>query len=250
MPIPPNIIANADDLGLNQSVNRSILHCFEQGYINSTSLLTNTVYFEETVNMIHENPSMHNIGVHVNLAEFKPVTNFDQHFFLDENGNWDFGKVNKKLKFIDKQAREAFSKEIFAQVDKVLANHIPITHLDSHCHIHTLPFFFNLFVKAAKYYKLKLRLAQTYYEGSSVNFLYRQFINNLVKLNGNNYSDLVETMDYFLKNGKNTPINKSIEIVLHPDFDSSGRLTDHYDNMSVTEWIEYFTNYHQLGDHR
>jgi predicted glycoside hydrolase/deacetylase ChbG (UPF0249 family) len=247
MPIPPNIIANADDLGLNQSVNESILHCFEEGYINSTSFLTNTTHFEETVNLIHRNPAMHNIGVHVNLAEFKPVTDFKQYLFLNEDGNWNFSKVNRKLNFLSKPDKDAFSKEIFAQIDKALDSGITLTHLDSHCHIHTLPAFFNLFVKAAKHYKLKLRLAQTYYEGNSMNFLYRQFINKLVKLNKNNYSDYVETMDYFLKNEKNASLNKSIEIVLHPDFDPSGKLIDHYDSTSIVEWIKYFTSY-QLND--
>ena len=242
MPVAPNIIANADDLGLRQSVNKAILQCFDQRYINSASFLTNTAYFEETVNLIHENQSMCNIGVHVNLAEFKPVTNFKQYSFLDEEGNWDFKKVNKKLKFLNREEKGAFLKEIYAQVDKALSSKIPVTHLDSHCHIHTLPFFFDLFMETAKYYKLKLRLAQTYYEGKLMNFTYRKFINNRLKSSNHNYSYYVETVDYFLKSRNRARTNKSIEVILHPDYDISGKLTDHFDNTSVSEWISYLKN--------
>ncbi|MEO6851341.1 MAG: ChbG/HpnK family deacetylase [Mucilaginibacter sp.] len=239
MLIPPNIIANADDLGLSQTVNKAILNCFDQSYINSASFLTNTPYFQETVNLIHENKSMRNIGVHVNLAEFKPVTNFKQYDFLDEDGNWNFKKVNKKFSLFNKESRDAFRKEIHEQIDKALSCKIPITHLDSHCHIHTLPSFFNLFTETAKHYNLKLRLAQTYYEGNTVNFLYRKLINNLLKLNNSNYSNYVETVDYFLKTRNDKSGNGSIEIVLHPDLAQDGKLTDHFDNTSVPGWVNY-----------
>ncbi len=52
MRVPNNIIANADDLGYNFCVNKAILHCFERGYINSTSLMTTTPSFNETADLI------------------------------------------------------------------------------------------------------------------------------------------------------------------------------------------------------
>src|SRR5436305_1325309 len=105
MLIPPNIIANADDLGLNSSVNQGILLCFERGYVNSTSLLTNTAKFEEAAEMICENRSMHNIGVHINLADGKPVTNFSEHSFLSVEGNWNISRVKKKIHFLSAAGR-------------------------------------------------------------------------------------------------------------------------------------------------
>ena len=244
MSIPLGIIANADDLGLNQSVNQAILYCFDHGYINSTSFLTNTVYFEETVDLIHKNPSIQNIGVHVNLAEGKPVSRFDHYYYLDKDGNWDFEKLNKKINFSNKEVRVSILREIFAQIEKALSNKIPINHLDSHCHLHTMPHFYSLFVEAARHYKLKLRLAQTYYEGNILNFSYRKVINSLLKLSDNNYSDYFENVDFFLKR-KSTPANKVIEIMLHPDFNPQGELTDHVDDMATTEWIKYLTQARQ-----
>ena len=74
--IPDYIIANADDLGYSHSVNKAILYCFEHGYINSASLMTNTGFFDEAVSMIKENPVIRNIGVHIDLAEGKPDNRF------------------------------------------------------------------------------------------------------------------------------------------------------------------------------
>jgi predicted glycoside hydrolase/deacetylase ChbG (UPF0249 family) len=235
----PNIVPNADDLGLSPSINRAILYCFEQGYINSTSFLTNTIYFEDTVKLIKMNPSIRNIGVHVDLAEGKPVSNFNHHSFLDSEGNWDFTKTNKKISFPKKEEKKAFIGEIFAQIEKALDYNIVVTHLDSHCHLHNLPAFIFLFIEAAKKYNLKLRPALSYYEAKPINFLYRKLVNSIIMANNNNYTDYVESISYFLENKKVPVSTKILEIVLHPDFDASGSLTDHVDCMAINKWIDF-----------
>ncbi len=232
-----NVIANADDLGLNPSVNSAILFCFNNGIINSTSLMTNTYYYDATVKFIHENQSIINIGVHVNLAEGKPVTNFAADFYLDNNGNWDISKTNKKILIFNKHTITAFKGEIFAQIDKAISSNVSINHLDSHYHLHTLPGFYQIFMEAAKYFKLKLRLSQTYNEGNQFKFLYRRFINNQIIKNNLNYSYHFETASHFtLTRDSKIPV-KMVEVMLHPDFDASGNLTDHYDAVEMERWF-------------
>ena len=158
MYIPNNLIVNADDLGLNLSVNKAILFCYTHGYINSTSLLTNTIYWDDTIDLIYNNPFIKNIGVHINFAEDKPITNFSHQAYLDECGNWDLRNTRKILNYFDAATKLSFLKEIYAQIDKALSSKISITHLDSHYHLHTQPCFYKLFLQAAKHYKLKLRL--------------------------------------------------------------------------------------------
>ena len=94
MSIPNHIIANADDLGLDTSVNAAILNCFQRGYINSTSLMTNMGGFDEAADLIHSMPVIKNVGVHINLAEGKPLTNIDSRY-LDADGNWDVYKTKR-----------------------------------------------------------------------------------------------------------------------------------------------------------
>ncbi len=237
--IPTQIIVNADDIGLKPSVNKAILYCFEQGYINSTSLLTNMGCFNDTVEFIHQNPVIKNIGLHGNLAEGKPVTNFSQQQFLDADGNWDIDKTGNRLLVLNKDAKTAFLKEINAQMERALAAKIKIDHIDSHLHLHTLPAFYNLFIGVAQRHNLKLRLAQTYRERSYLKFYYRKYINNKIKALDINYSDYFVTVEEFLKNNTKFSDDNKIEIMVHPDFDSSGKLFDHVGANSIENWISY-----------
>ncbi|MFA6085496.1 ChbG/HpnK family deacetylase [Mucilaginibacter sp.] len=237
MPIPGNVLANADDLGLNASVNKAILHCFEEGYINSASVLTNTIGFQESVQLIHTSSCMHNLGVHVNLAEGRPLTNINRRY-LDAEGNFDIVKTGKKLNFFNNEDKQGFIKEIHAQINLAIANKLPVIHLDSHYHLHTLPGFYKLFIKTARHFNLKLRLAQTYKENSYVKFLYRQYINRIIVNNKLGYSTYFETVDKFLAK-QNGHQNNFVEIMLHPDFDLEGNITDHFDKDSMLNWINF-----------
>ena len=238
MPIPGNVLANADDFGLNTNVNKAIVYCFEQGYINSTSLLTNTAGFDDSVQLIHKTAIIKNVGVHINLAEGKPLTDMDS-YYLDVNGNWDIDKTNRKINILSSKGKKAFLTEIYTQINKALDHNIHITHLDSHFHLHTLPCFYKLFMIAAKAFKLKIRLAQTYQEDSYYKFLYRRYINKLIISDKINYSSYFETVSRYLKNKHQ---NKMVEVMLHPNFDESGNLTDHVDKEAMDNWICFMKN--------
>ncbi|MBS1531719.1 MAG: ChbG/HpnK family deacetylase [Bacteroidetes bacterium] len=238
MRIPEHIIANADDLGFDSNVNAAILASFERGYINSTSLMTNMAGFEEAAELIHSKPAIKNIGIHVNLAEGKPLTNV-RGDFLDADGNWDVYKTNKVTARLNVAAKTNFMKEIDAQVNKALSQKIPISHLDSHLHLHTLPCFYKLFLTAAKQHKLKLRLAQTYNEGSVLKYYYRKYINSLFRKNGLGYTDRFETVERCLEHYTGTKPRLLTEVMFHPRFDEAGDLTDNFDPAAFRNWLEY-----------
>ena len=241
MLIPTNIIANADDFGLDSAINKGILRCFEKGYINSTSLMTNTEAFDEAVNLIHENPSVINIGLHINLAEGKPATNFTRTEYLDKNGNFNFKKINNPLNILNAGTKAAFYKEITSQLDRALSNKVQISHIDSHCHLHTLPCFYPLFLQTAKQYKLKIRLAQSYNEGNFLKLYFRKYINNKFRQSNLNYSAYFETVEYFLKTRvkPETSRNETVELMLHPYIDQNGALKDHFDEGSLRDWLAF-----------
>jgi len=238
MRIPDNILANADDLGYDPAVNSAIRYCFEHDYINSSSLMTNMNGFEEAATLIHENSAIKNIGIHVNLAEGKPLTNVTGNYF-DSEGNWDVYKTNRVSNTLGTAGKIAFLKEINAQIEKALTEKIPILHLDSHLHLHTLPCYYKLFLTAAKQHNLKLRLAQTYREGSHLKYYYRKYINSLFRKNNLAYSDRFETLDKFFKNSNQSATKGTVEIMLHPWYDQSGELTDHYDPETMKKWITF-----------
>jgi predicted glycoside hydrolase/deacetylase ChbG (UPF0249 family) len=241
MLIPQNIIVNADDIGLNPSVNQAILYSYQQGYINSTSLLTNMDYFNQAVDLIHQHPEIVNIGLHGNFAEGKPVTDFKARHFLTANGSWDINKTNNVLLFLNADSKAAFVSELNAQIEKALAANVKISHLDSHLHLHTLPAFLGIYITAAKKYGLKLRLAQTYREGSYIKYLYRKFINGKIKSFGLARSAFFETVDKFLADTARNFNGQPIEIMVHPDFQPQGELFDHVDTTSMDKWTSFLT---------
>ncbi|TWR27601.1 ChbG/HpnK family deacetylase [Mucilaginibacter pallidiroseus] len=235
--IPNNTIINADDLGLNKTINLAILKSFELGIINSSSLIVNMGGFNEAVELIKSNRCMQGIGIHVNLAEGRPLI-FNDAKFIDENGFWNINATNKATAFLNARNRKSFLEEIRAQIVQGINTGLSFTHLDSHYHIHTLPAFFPLFFEVAKEFNLKLRLAQTYNEGNYAKFLYRKWINNRVKKAGLNYTDYFETVQMFLRNTATRKPDSVTEVMLHPDLQDE-KLTDHTDEQAMKSWLNY-----------
>lgn len=238
MALKSNIIANADDFGFNSSVNKAILFCFEKEYINSATLLTNTPGFDEAVQIIKDNPCIKNVGVHINLAEGKPLTRVPARL-LKTDGTWDLNKTNNILARFNRHEKQTLLLEIYAQIDKAMQHAVRVTHIDSHYHLHTLPALNGLFLQAVRHYKLRLRLAQTYREGSYLKFWYRRYINSTLIAAKLNYTDKFETVAYFLDSTQNLNDGKTVEVMLHPCFDADGNLTDHYDKATIENWISY-----------
>lgn len=238
MSIQPGLIVNADDLGLSRSVNEAILFCYKEGYINSSSIITNTPFFDEAAQLVHNNKVITNLGVHINFAEGKPLTNFQYNEYLNNTGEWDLEKTRKYSNSLNAEVKNAFLTELYAQVDKALLSNLNIIHIDSHYHLHILPSFYSLFIKAAKKYNLKLRLAQLSHEQNIVKYLYRLYINGKIKLNNHNYTTKFENLGEFLKAFPNNK-DQNIELMVHPQFDESGNLTDSVDAIGFSEWIKY-----------
>ena len=242
MLIPPNLIANADDFGSKSSVNQAVLLCYQLGYINSASLIVNHPGFFEAVDMIHTHDVITNIGLHVNFADGKPVTNFDNNDYLTADGHWDLKKTNRKINFLDRATTKLFFAEIEAQVNKVIDAKVKLLHIDSHYHLHTLPCFYRLFLQVAHKYSLKIRLAQTYNNGNYEKYMFRNYVNKQVKKSKTNYTDLFETIDHFLDI---PPVNQNhllTEVMLHPDLADNGILTDHFSASDMTKWVDFLNN--------
>jgi predicted glycoside hydrolase/deacetylase ChbG (UPF0249 family) len=238
MRIPQNVLANADDFGYSSSINKAILLCYERGIINSTSLMTNAEGFYDAVEMIHSHLAITNIGVHVDLAEMRPITNIGP-FFLNETGDWNNLVTGKLICYFSPAQKDALYREIVAQVNRAVDQKIVITHIDSHLHLHTLPSLIGVFSQVAKDFKLKLRLAQTFRERSFIKYLYRCVINRKLSDAKLNFSDRFETVEYFLSKYNSNNASRRTEVMLHPDLDADGNLVDHYNETTMIKWLDF-----------
>ena len=132
------VIINADDLGKSSAVNREIGYALSNGHITSSTILANTLYWDEVHNIVDSNPQA-SFGIHLNLTEGKALTEsslFRALGVVDDDNN--FTSNIKTLDLSNSDLLEAIYLEWDEQLHKVICDEkINITHVDGHHHIHT-----------------------------------------------------------------------------------------------------------------
>ncbi|MDR3565071.1 MAG: ChbG/HpnK family deacetylase [Negativicutes bacterium] len=134
------LIVNADDFGLHPAVNRAIIAGHASGCITSTSLMTGGAAFHEALAMAGDCLGL-GIGVHLTLVGERPLT--DPALIpslVDREGRFPDNYVQFMVRFLQGKINlTEVRRELAAQLDKVVAGGITITHVDSHQHLHVLP---------------------------------------------------------------------------------------------------------------
>jgi hypothetical protein len=120
----PDKIINADDMGISASVNQAIVQAYQQGVLNSTSLMVNRPATDEAIALLKQNPGLA-VGVHVELKRWY-VT----------------------LMALALLRPRALQREVEAcmrqQLDKARAAGLVIAHMDSHRYVHMIPVIFQV----------------------------------------------------------------------------------------------------------
>ncbi len=145
---------NADDFGLTPGVNRGILEAHTRGILTSATLMACGAAFEDAVALARATPSL-SVGCHVLLVDSSPLLSLDQvsSFASSNSGSTRFREsiVSFACLAITKSLREdQIQAEITAQIRKLQAAGIHVSHLDSHKHTHMFPAVFRPMLRAAK----------------------------------------------------------------------------------------------------
>jgi predicted glycoside hydrolase/deacetylase ChbG (UPF0249 family) len=132
----PRLIINADDLGLSHAVNDAIFDLLSDGTISSASVLANGPAVEDASRRMRLFPKA-SFGAHLNLTEFAPLA--ETPFLrpvLDKSGCFrgDFRRVR-----VTPNLRRGVLIEWSAQLDRLRCLGVPVSHVDSHHHVHTMP---------------------------------------------------------------------------------------------------------------
>ena len=135
------VIINADDFGFSPAVNAAIADLLRQGRLTSATLLATAPAFSEAVELSRAWPGC-SFGVHLCLTAFPPLTNtevFRQAGLLGGDGCF-----NGRIRAIrpSRRALLAIRDEWCAQVARVQETGVLVSHLDSHHHVHTIPWLF------------------------------------------------------------------------------------------------------------
>ena len=177
-----NIFLHADDYGLTRGISDSLDKLIEKEKINSISIIVNG--YEEYDLKLNKDVR---IASHINIFENKPISN--ENFLkdiLDKNGrfresftfylfSYYLGSTLKRKKIRNQIQIEVESQLI--KLNKALKGDQRINSIDSHNHIHMIPYIFNIFIEVCLKYDIKnIRTAHEFFDFSFPK-------NNLFKFN-------------------------------------------------------------------
>ena len=149
------LIIHADDFGLTREINAGILQAYLEGNLTSTSIMATGTAFEEAVEICQTVPTL-DIGVHLTLVGEEPILNRSAiKSLVTKEGCFhaDAGQFVRKY-YCGQPSLKEIRCELEAQIQKVLNTGIPISHFDSHQHLHMLPRILDITVELAKKYNI------------------------------------------------------------------------------------------------
>lgn len=134
------IIINADDFGVNHTVNAAILDALELGCITSSTILANSSCLDEVKDIVNDFPNC-SFGIHLNITEGQSLTNNDILYKYNLTDGAGFFNTHRcrQLEFEDipKDLKDAVFQEWDTQIKRLLDQGFVISHIDGHHHCHT-----------------------------------------------------------------------------------------------------------------
>ena len=151
------LIVNADDFGLTPGVNRAIVEAHRDGVVSSATLMAvaGDEAFREAVELARTQPGL-SVGCHVVLVDGRPVSALGAVDTLLAIRSGEPECFYSSLSAFAARAtmggfdREQLVTEIVAQIRKIQATGIAVTHLDSHKHTHIFPEILRAMLRAAR----------------------------------------------------------------------------------------------------
>jgi hopanoid biosynthesis associated protein HpnK len=133
----PRLIVHADDFGLSQKVNEGILEAHRRGILTSTSLMASGEAFDHAIQLARATPTL-DVGVHLTLTEEHPVLEKDEiPTLLDEHGHFHRDARTFLKRYVTRRiSQDEIRRELDAQISRVVAQDVKISHLDGHQHLH------------------------------------------------------------------------------------------------------------------
>jgi len=129
---------NADDFGLSSGVNEGILEAHAAGVVSSVSVLVNAPGWEHAVAALRRAGAELGAGLHLNLIAGEPVGG-GRSLVHPRTGRFHglAGLVTRAL--TGRIDPDHVAEECAAQLARLRAVGVRVTHVDSHRHVHALP---------------------------------------------------------------------------------------------------------------
>jgi len=234
-----SLIINADDFGKSRDINEAIMAAMDSNLCKDATLLVNFENSTEAAYMAIAANRKNNVGIHVNLTEGYALTNKikNESRFCNNEGLFHY-KREKRIIHLSKSEKIAVYEEIESQIRLCRSFGIPISHADSHNHIHEEPGMLMIILHVLKNENIPfVRMARNIGKTSILNKIYRNaynsvlFFNNLV---GTNYFG--STSDFRVSKRSVIP-NSIAELMIHPGKIINNNIFDLYSNENLSEIV-------------
>jgi hopanoid biosynthesis associated protein HpnK len=149
------LIVNADDFGMTSGVNRAIVEAHRSGLVTSATVMANERAVDEAISFAAQNPTL-DTGCHVVLLDGAPISPPDRvpSLVTSRNGTgprFRPGVVHLAAAAARGKVREdEVYTEASAQLEKLEARGVKLSHVDSHMHAHILPVVARAVLRAAR----------------------------------------------------------------------------------------------------
>jgi chitin disaccharide deacetylase len=148
------LIVNADDFGLTQGVNRAIVEAHDHGVVTSATLMANGRAFEDAIQRAKSAARL-SLGCHVVLVDGLPVLDAGKTPTLSNqkarDGRFDESLNRFALRAVSGRIHaDEIEAEAAAQIRKLQAAGIAVSHLDTHKHTHIFPQVLRPLLRAAR----------------------------------------------------------------------------------------------------
>lgn len=137
-----SLIVTADDAGLHRGMTDGAIRAHRDGIVTACSVVASGEAFDDAVVKLREVPSLE-VGVHLTLVGERPLT-----------------AASLPKSYVGFVARypwtpdRVLERELRAQVERVLATRLRVTHLNGHQHLHVLPRVFAIATRLAREFSI------------------------------------------------------------------------------------------------
>jgi chitin disaccharide deacetylase len=133
------LIVNADDFGFTSGVNRAIVEAHTRGVVTSSTLMANGPAFSEAARLSETVPKL-SVGCHLVLTDGDPVLGAERLPSLTDGPHFRDGMMAFAARAIAGQMNaDEITAETTAQIRKIQAAGIVVSHIDTHKHTHLFP---------------------------------------------------------------------------------------------------------------
>ncbi|HET8772744.1 MAG TPA: ChbG/HpnK family deacetylase [Thermoanaerobaculia bacterium] len=134
------LIVTADDVGLDPGMTEGAIRAHREGIVTACSIVANGAAFDDAVARLRDAPSLA-VGVHLALVEERSLTGLRMPRKYTSFAPLYLARLI---------SLDAIERELRAQIERVVAAGLPVTHLNGHQHLHLLPRIFRVVAKLAR----------------------------------------------------------------------------------------------------